>query len=108
MPIEKYLAPSGRVPFSEWVERLDEVVQAKVYAYIIRVADGGAKKNVKPLGEGVFEIKIDGGPGYRVYFGLVGRNRMILLGGGDKRSQRRDIETSLRSWRDYRAKNQEL
>ncbi len=106
--IIKYQTSGGREPFSEWFERLDWVVQAKVDAYVIRVASGGAKGNVKSVGSGVYEIKLQIGPGYRVYFGLSGAEVILLLSGGDKGSQRRDIKTAIEYWKDYRAKNEKL
>jgi putative addiction module killer protein len=58
--------------------------------------------NVKPIGEGAAELRIDRGPGYRIYFGWDGKVLVILLGGGTKRRQRSDIEAALRHWRDYK------
>lgn len=103
--IIKYQTAGGREPFSEWFEKLDWVVQAKVDAYVIRVASGGAKANVRPVGSGVYEIKLDVGPGYRVYFGLSGTDVILLLSGGDKGAQRRDIKTAVEYWRSYCEKN---
>lgn len=70
---------------------------------IERLADGNVS-NVKSIGEGAAEIKINRGPGYRVYFGWDGKALIILLGGGTKRSQRNDIDTALRCWRDYKTR----
>ena len=71
--IEKFAHSSGLVPFDSWLDALDLITQDKVSAYIDRVAMGGGMKNIKPVGRGVFEIKIDYGPRYRVYFGQVGK-----------------------------------
>jgi len=60
--------PSGREPFREWFSRLDIITRMKIRSYIDRVAAGGGKKNVRSLGDGVFEIKMKFGPGFRVYF----------------------------------------
>ena len=94
----------GRETFTEWHESLDFKVQARVSAFIDRVAAGGGKKNVKPLGDGVYEIKIDVGPGYRVYFGEDGRTIILLLVGGDKKTQSKDIDAAKRYWRQYETK----
>jgi putative addiction module killer protein len=59
---------------------------------------------VKPIGEGAAELRIDRGPGYRVYFGWDGRTLVILLGGGTKRRQSADIEAALARWRNYKAR----
>ena len=82
--------------FSKWVDDLRDVhARARVLARIERLAMGHAG-NVKPVGEGVSEMRIDYGPGYRVYYKNYGTALIILLAGGDKRSQRKDINTSLR------------
>ena len=62
----------------------------------------GTTANLKGLGGGVAEYKIDFGPGYRVYFGKDGDRRVILLGGGTKKRQRRDIEAALAHWQGYK------
>lgn len=55
----------------------------------------------KPLADGVWELRIDHGPGYRVYYGRIGEKRLLLLGGGDKRKQQAEIDTALASWKDW-------
>ena len=97
--ILKYVTESGNEPFQDWFLGLDRRAQAKVRAYIDRVALGGSSKNVKPVGEGVHEIKIDFGPGYRIYFGLQGTKAILLLGGGDKSQQSKDILQAKEYWR---------
>lgn len=101
--IEKYQREDGSEPFTDWVNELSDEVQYRVYAYIRRVADGGARKSVEVLrgGDGVKEIRIHFGPGYRVYFGEVRGKIILLLAGGSKRTQKRDIETAKAYWRDY-------
>ena len=101
--IDKFKTEVGKQPYSEWIETLDIVTQAKIYAYVDRVALGGAKKNMKPVGDGVFEITIHYGPGYRVYFGRS-EKRIILLLGGDKSSQDRNIKKAKELWRTYESK----
>ncbi|MBI3017771.1 MAG: type II toxin-antitoxin system RelE/ParE family toxin [Deltaproteobacteria bacterium] len=101
--IDKFKTEIGKEPYSEWIETLDVVTQAKIYAYVDRVALGGAKRNMKPVGDGIFEITIDYGPGYRVYFGRS-ENRIILLLGGDKSSQDRNIKKAKELWRAYESK----
>ena len=63
--------------------------------------------NVKGVGAGVLEYRIDSGPGYRIYFGRDGKTLIVLLGGGTKRRQQRDIDAAKRLWRDYRRRQQE-
>ena len=74
----------------------------------MRLACGGAKKNVKSVGGGVSELRVDSGPGYRVYFGQVGNRMILLLLGGDKRTHQRDIRTAMQHWKDHHAKNKKL
>ncbi len=82
--------------FSKWIDSLRDIhARARVLARIERLAMGHAG-DVKPVGEGVSEMRIDYGPGYRVYYKQHGSVLIILLAGGDKRSQRRDINMSLR------------
>jgi len=82
--------------FVRWLDGLRDVrARAKVQARIERLA-GGNPGDVQPVGEGVSEMRIDFGPGYRVYFKRFGREIVILLAGGDKRTQSADIKTALR------------
>jgi putative addiction module killer protein len=82
--------------FAQWLDGLRDVrARARVQVRIERVAAGNAG-DVEPVGEGVSELRIDYGPGYRVYFKKHGREVVILLAGGDKRTQSADIKTALR------------
>jgi putative addiction module killer protein len=84
------------VAFAKWLDDLSDIrARARVQVRIERLAAGHAG-DVKPLGEGVCELRIDYGPGYRVYFVKQGRDVVILLAGGDKRTQAGDIKTALR------------
>ena len=105
MKLTKVLAlDNGHEPFQDWIESLDFNTQARIHSYIDRVAAGGGKKNIKNLGDGVFEIKIDFGPGFRVYFGEDGKTIILLLIGGNKRTQTSDIKTAKSYWRTYVSK----
>lgn len=99
MKVELLKLPSGRVPFGEWLETLPLDGQAKVLDFIKRVADGGSRKNVKALGDSLYEIKIAHRSGYRIYFRKVGGTMLLIITGGDKSSQRRDIEKAKKYWR---------
>ena len=82
--------------FARWIDGLKDVrARARVLARIERLA-GGNPGDVAPVGEGVSELRIDYGPGYRVYFKQTGRELIVLLAGGDKSSQAKDIKTALR------------
>jgi putative addiction module killer protein len=80
---------------------LEPVARAKVTRAIARIGQGNFS-NVKAVGEGVLEYRIDFGPGYRVYFGRDGDTLLILLTGGTKKRQQRDIETAHAYWHNYR------
>jgi putative addiction module killer protein len=96
-----YLASDGHSPFEGWFSGLELVAAAKVSVALARL-EGGNLSNVKPVGEGVLEYRIDWGPGYRVYFGRDGAVLVILLTGGTKRRQQRDIATAKGLWADYK------
>jgi putative addiction module killer protein len=101
--IVECLTASRASPYREWFSRLDPQAAAIVTVAIERLADGNTSR-VKPIGEGAAEIRIDRGPGYRVYFGWDGKTLVVLLGGGTKRRQQRDIADALGLWRDYKAR----
>ena len=84
-----YETSSGKSPFLDWINSLDIKNQVIVDRYIQRVAQGGAKKSIKSLKDGVFEIKISHSSGIRVYFGMDGTIIILLLLGGDKGSQKK-------------------
>lgn len=89
----------GREPFTEWLERLTPKVQAIVMNRIDRV-EGGNLGDVESVGSGVHELKIDFGPGYRVYFGVSGIE-VHLISGGNKSSQHGDIQSAISFWRSH-------
>lgn len=99
--IEYFRTANGREPFREWLKTFDTDTQDRLYGCVVRVASGGSPRNIKPLGDGVFEIKVNTGPGYRIYFGQVGRQIVLLLLGGDKSTQFRDVQTAKEYWRTY-------
>lgn len=96
-----YRTREGRLPFDEWLRDLcDANTVARVLARLGRVRRGNLG-DCKPVGEGVSELRVDFGPGYRVYFGQKGPTLVILLCGGDKRTQDRDIRLAQQYWNDY-------
>jgi putative addiction module killer protein len=99
--VREYNDPNGRSPYGAWFNRLNAQAAAKVATAVARLATGNFS-NLKGVGSGVFECRIDFGPGYRVYFGRDGDHLVILLGGGTKKRQQRDIEMALASWKDYK------
>jgi len=100
-----YQAEDGRDPFKEWLAGLaDRQARARVAVRVQRMAAGNFGDH-KPLSEGVWELKIDHGPGYRVYYAQSGRRVLLLLVGGDKRRQQTDIATAVRYWQDWQRRN---
>ena len=82
--------------YAQWLDGLRDIrARARILARVERIAAGNPG-DVKPVGEGVSEMRIDYGPGYRVYYTMRGRTLIILLAGGDKQTQASDIKTALR------------
>ena len=96
-----YLGSNGRSPFEAWFSELETLAAAKVAVALARLEQGNLS-NAKGVGEGVLEYRINWGPGYRVYFGRDGDALIILLTGGTKQRQQRDIETAKSLWTDYK------
>jgi putative addiction module killer protein len=102
MELRYYQKASGRQPFVEWLAELaDRQARARIQARLAMVA-AGSFGDVEPVGEGVMELRIHYGPGYRVYFAGVGDVVVLLLCGGDKRSQHEDIKEAKRNFADFK------
>jgi putative addiction module killer protein len=100
--VHEYLDAAGRSPFARWFERLNAVAAARVSTAINRLGEGNFS-NVKGVGAGVFETRIDFGPGYRVYFGKDGDTVIVLLGGSVKKDQADAIARAIGAWVAYKA-----
>jgi putative addiction module killer protein len=99
--IRKLELQNGLVPFDEWFDSLrDQRMQVAVDARLTRVRAGNFG-DCRSVGGGVFELRIAFGPGLRVYYGLYGRQIVVLLGGGDKGSQTRDIRRAQQLWQQF-------
>lgn len=102
-----YQTQEGKAPFEEWLNSLrDRKGVAKIRVRVDRARLGNLGQ-CRSVGEGVFELKIDFGPGYRVYFGQEGNTVVILLYGGDKSTQDKDIKSAREYWADYRRRSHE-
>jgi putative addiction module killer protein len=100
-----YETPSNKVPFDEWIKNLkDRKGQELILARLRRFAVTGHPGDHKSIGRGVYELRIHYGPGYRIYYGEDGMMVVLLLCGGDKSSQRRDIQRAEEYWKDYRSR----
>ena len=104
--IREYIDDRGRSPFSRWFNGLDAGAAARVRTSLARM-EAGNLSNVRGVGRGVTECRINVGPGYRVYFGRDGDTLIVLLGGGTKARQQRDIERARELWQDYRRRKQQ-
>ncbi len=91
----------GASPFAHWFDRLDTLAAAKVATALYRLEKGNFS-TVRGVGGGVYECRINFGPGYRVYFGKDGEELIILCGGGSKKRQDADISKALACWQDYK------
>lgn len=100
--LRRYITAEGKDVFGEWLARLkDPRAQAKVVVRLDRVVAGNFA-DCKPLRGGVSEFRIDWGPGYRVYYAMLGKSCVLLLVGGDKRKQSSDIERAIAYLKDYK------
>lgn len=97
----EYLDSSGRSPWRRWFSGLDAIAAAKVTTAMYRLEQGNFSR-VEGVGSGVFEAKIDFGPGYRIYFGKDGESVLILLGGSTKKRQSAAITAAHRARDDYK------
>jgi putative addiction module killer protein len=99
--IRYYTGSNDSEPFADWFAELDPIAGAKVTRAIARLEQGNFS-NVKSVGEGVLECRIDFGPGYRIYFGRDGDTIVVLLTGGTKKRQQRDIGAAQDYWLNYK------
>lgn len=106
LTVREFLERDGSSPLAKWFGSLDAVAAATITTAVRRLELGNFS-NVKGVGAGVFEYKIDFGPGYRVYFGEDGDRLVILPGSGTKKTQDRDIVTTRARWQDYKKRKAE-
>ncbi len=99
--INRYITPDGKIPILEWTASLRDLrAKSKISQRLDRLQTGNLG-DYKFVGDGVYELRIDYGGGYRIYFGQVGSVVILLLCGGDKSSQNKDIRKAKEYWRDY-------
>lgn len=105
MELRYYQTSAGKRPFTDWLGALsDRQARARIDARLTRMIAGNFG-DVAPVGEGVMELRIDWGPGYRVYFARTGQMIVLLLCGGDKRSQQKDIQRAKTYFEDFKARS---
>jgi len=100
LSIREYQREDGIIPFREWLKERDPTTKARIQARIFRFEQGNLGDH-KHLGKGIWEARLDFGPGYRLYFGKNGKAIILLLLGGDKNTQAADIWTAQIFWKDY-------
>ena len=101
MEFIRYITASGKDVFGQWLDSLnDPRAVAKIVVRIDRLAASNFG-DCKPLRDGVWELRVDWGPGYRVYYAITGNSRLLLLCGGDKRKQAADIKRAVNYWKVY-------
>ena len=105
--VRQYTTETGKSPFRKWFDGLNSVATAKVTIALERLADGKVS-NVKAVGAGVSEYKIDFGPGYRIYFGKEGDKLVVLVAGASKKRQSQDIAAAKGRWADYKKRKKEM
>lgn len=100
--IERYRRRDGKEPFTDWLHKIrDAPTRARILTRLDRVSAGNFG-DCKLVRGGVYELRVDIGPGYRVYYGLVDKALVLLLAGGSKRTQDSDIDRAIEYWHDFR------
>jgi putative addiction module killer protein len=106
LEVTRYVTEAGQDVFGQWLASLkDARARAKVAARIARLTAGNFG-DCKPIDAGVWELRIDWGPGYRVYYAMVQRTCLVLLCGGDKRKQAADVRRAKAYWIDYQRRSE--
>jgi putative addiction module killer protein len=103
--IEEYLEEDESSPFARWFNNVAQDVATRVTNALYKM-EHGIFSHAKSLKDGIYEYKIDFGPGYRIYFGQEGE-ALILLGGGSKKNQNKDIQLAKARWKQYKARKVE-
>ena len=100
--LRHYVDIEGVDPFAKWFDGLsDYKAQARIAARLLRL-EHGLFGDCKPVGEGVWEIKVDAGPGYRIYYAIDDGDAVLLFQGGNKQTQKEDIKMAIRRWQDWK------
>lgn len=102
MLVKIYQDKHGNEPFTEWLESIrDRIIQTRIRGRLRRIEIGNLG-DYRAVGDGVFELRMHFGPGYRVYYGQIGDEVIVLLLGGEKNTQKQDIQRAKSYWHDYR------
>jgi putative addiction module killer protein len=102
MIVKTYKDEYGNEPFIDWLKSIkDKTIQVRIRSRLMRIEQGNLGDH-RSIGEGIYELKLHFGAGYRIYYGQVGDEIVLLLSGGDKSTQERDIQRARYYWHDYR------
>lgn len=104
--LEYHITFQGKAPLIEWLKKLDKMTKAKVIAKIDHLSCGHFS-NCKSVGHKLYELKIDLGPGYRIYYSQIGKKILLLLLGGKKETQKKDIQKAKKYLQEYRKNDDE-
>ncbi|HKJ97920.1 MAG TPA: type II toxin-antitoxin system RelE/ParE family toxin [Desulfotignum sp.] len=100
--VKEFITKNGKNPFKNWVDNLKNIhIQAKIDIRIARLRLGNFG-DTKPVGQGVHELRIHFGPGYRIYYGIEDEKIILLLCGGEKKSQKKDIQKAITYWKEHK------
>ena len=103
--LRHYFNSEGQDLFGRWLDGLrDRQAQARIAARMTRLSNGNFG-DCKPVGDGVWELRVDWGPGYRVYYAIEGKRVVLLCDGGDKRTQAADIERAIGRWNEWQQRS---
>jgi putative addiction module killer protein len=104
--VREYLTQECESPYRDWLSSLDKTVRARIQVRVMRFESENLG-DAKPLIDGVWEARLMFGAGYRIYFALESRTVLLLLLGGDKRTQEKDIRQAQQYWDDYRKRGKD-
>ncbi len=106
MELEIYQDRNGNEPFTEWLSAIkDKVTTARIRNRLRRIEETGNLGDFRSVGSGVFEFRLQFGPGYRIYFGKIGIDTILLLRGGDKSSQSQDLAKAKTDWEEHNTRS---
>ncbi len=106
LTLEIYRDQNGNEPFEKWLSKIkDETTERRIRQRLSRIENTGNLGHYRRLGGGISEIKVDIGPGYRIYFGKIGKDIILLLRGGDKDSQDQDIPRAKEDWEEHKSRS---
>lgn len=102
--LHHYTDSNGKDLFGQWLEHLqDKMARSRIAARLLRLENGNFG-DCKPVGSGVWELRIDWGPGYRVYYAIADKKVILLCDGGDKHTQSKDIKSAIERWREWQTR----